>query len=85
MARWPVSSLELCSVEQLADSLAGYLLSGEATPGEVWALTCCAFHLAIANLLAQLAGDTTRLQVINRASWLRVAARTSASDHRAAA
>jgi hypothetical protein len=69
---WPLTSTQLCTPEQLGDSLAGYLLSGEvADAGEARVLLCCAFHLPVASLLCQLAGGETMHAAIAQASKLR--------------
>lgn len=84
--RWPNTTTPLCSPEQLADSLAGYMLSGEVRElGEVWALTLAVFHLPIASLLARAAGADTMQAAISWAVALRVGAHTSATADRAAA
>lgn len=81
---WPATSTQLCTPEDLAESLAGYLLSGEVVDAaEVWVLTCCVFHLAVASLLAQAAGVDTMRGCVNQASELRVKVAPPAASHTA--
>lgn len=79
--RWPNTTTALCTPEQLGHSIASWVLEGDPDPAELAVLHCCCLHLAVASLLARLAGVETIRGCINQASRLRAAAHTSASGH----